>query len=296
MLCHLDDISERPFMPDSPLRHNPLKQILEHEEHAIREADDRFIATHQATHQGEPCKLCNAGPELPFSMAFQPIVDVDHGSVIAYEALARGPQGESAASVLGHTLHNNRYSIDQRCREKAIVTASTLGLLNTSADLAINFYPNAVYEPKQCLRRTFNAASSVGFPLERIIFEVTEVEKVRDAQHLKNIMDEYRSHGLRVAIDDFGAGHSGLGLLSEFQPDLIKIDRAIVTGVDQRKPSRTIIKAMLEVCRDLGIQVIAEGVERREEMDCLCELGVQWMQGFFFAPPAFEQLPAWPAT
>ncbi len=278
--------------PHTPLRDTPLKQILDQREHAIEKADEAFLRDERA-HNGEACKLCNAGPEVPFSMAFQPIVDVSQGRVLAYEALARGMQGEAADTVLSHTLHNNRYSIDQRCREKAIVMASTLGILNTGADLSVNFYPNAVYEPKQCLRRTFNAASAVGFPLTRIIFEVTEVEEVRDHDHLKNIMTEYKSHGLRVAIDDFGAGHSGLSLLSVFQPDLIKIDRKLVECIHDRPASRTIVKSIIGVCRDLGIDVIAEGVEREEEMQVLCDLDVRWMQGFWFAAPGFETLPGW---
>ena len=276
--------------PDSPLQHFPLEQILRHNEEVIHEADDAFVSTHQ----GESCKLCNAGPELPFSMAFQPIVNVKEGTVAAYEALARGPKGEPASTVLDQTLHNNRYSIDQRCREKAIAVAATLGILDTAADLSVNFYPNAVYEPKQCLRRTFMAASSVGFPLERIIFEVTEVEKVRDHQHLSNIMAEYRKHGLRVAIDDFGAGHSGLSLLSKFQPDLIKIDRELVECIHERPASQRIVRSIVEVCNDLGIKVIAEGIELEAEMQALCDLKIYFMQGYYFARPKFEGLPSWP--
>ena len=132
------------------------------------------------------------------------------------------------------------------------------------------------------------------FPLERIIFEVTEVEEVRDHNHLRNIMKEYQSHGLRVAIDDFGAGHSGLSLLSEFQPDIIKIDRALVREIDQRPASRAIVRSIVEVCRDLNIAVMAEGIERKGEMEALCDLSIILMQGFFFARPAFEELPIWP--
>ena len=256
----------------------------------IRNADDRFMQAHQAEH----CKLCTSGPHFPFSMAFQPIVDVKAGIVVAYEALARGPQGEPASYVLDRTLHNNRYSTDQRCREKAIAVSASLGILSTDADLCINFYPNAVYQPKQCMVRTFNAARSVDFPLSRVIFEITEVEEVRDHEHLRNIMIEYRNHGLRVAIDDFGAGHSGLTLLSEFQPDLIKLDRALVRDLDQRPASRAIVRSITQVCRDLNIEIIAEGIEREAEMQALCDLGIFTMQGFWFARPAFEALPHWP--
>lgn len=276
---------------DNKLSCSSLHATIANAELKIRTADDRFIETHQA----EDCKLCTAGPSFPFSMAFQPIVDVKAGTVVAYEALARGSHGEPATSVLDRTLHNNRYSIDQRCREKAIAVSASLGILATEADLSINFYPNAVYQPKQCLLRTFNAAQSVSFPLNRVIFEITEVEEVRDHEHLRNIMTEYRSHGLRVAIDDFGAGHSGLTLLSEFQPDIIKLDRALVSNLDQKPASRVIVRSITQVCRDLNIKIIAEGIEREEEMQTLCDLGIFTMQGYWFARPGFESLPHWPA-
>ena len=275
--------------PDSPLQHFPLQQLLRQNEDNVAHADEDFKA-----HEGETCRLCNAGPELPFSMAFQPIVHVTDGCVLAYEALVRGPNGEPAGTVLNHTLHNNRYAIDQRCREKAIAVSATLGLLDTAADLSVNFYPNAVYEPKQCLRRTLAAASAVGFPLTRIIFEVTEVERVRDHQHLSNIMTEYKAHGLRVAIDDFGAGHSGLSLLAKFQPDMIKIDRELVECLHERPASRRIVRSIVEVCADMGIVVIAEGIELEAEMQALCDLEISLMQGYYFAWPEFEALPKWP--
>ena len=186
-----------------------FRQIEVENEQILRAADERFVATHRA----EDCKLCNAGPQIPFSWRTSRSSTRAKRRSSPYEALARGPNGEPAKSVLDHTLHNNRYSMDQRCREKAIAISAALGILDTGADLCINFYPNAVYQPRQCLMRTFNAAQSVSFPLNRIIFEITEVEEVKDHGHLREIMTEYRKHGLRVAIDDFGAGHSGLSLL-----------------------------------------------------------------------------------
>ena len=275
---------------DSALHADPLKQLLQETENVIRSADDRFVAAHD----GEACKLCNAGPHVEFSMAFQPIVDVSAGVIYAYEALTRGPHGEPASSILSKTPHNNRYSMDQRCREKAITVSASLGLLETQSDLCINFYPNAVYEPKQCLKRTLNAASSVGFPLQRLIFEITEAEEVRSHEHLRNIMQEYQKFGLRVAIDDFGAGHSGLNLLSVFQPDIIKVDQALIRRIDERPASLAIVRSIVHICTDLNVQIVAEGIEREQEMQVLCDLGIVRQQGFFFAPPAFEALPVWP--
>jgi EAL domain-containing protein (putative c-di-GMP-specific phosphodiesterase class I) len=247
-----------------------------------------------AKHGGEACRLCTSEAPVSLSMAFQPIVNVQTSGVVAYEALARGVRGEPAYTVLSQATDGNRYALDQRCREAAISVSAAVGILETTADLCINFFPNAVYEPRQCLRRTMHAADAVGFPLERIIFEITEVEEIRSQDHLRNIMNEYRKCGLRIAIDDFGAGHSGLTLLSVFQPDIIKIDRALITELDLRPASRSIVRSLVHVSRDLDIRVIAEGIEREQEMKVLCDLGVELMQGYFFARPGFETLPTWP--
>ena len=125
-------------------------------------------------------------------------------------------------------------------------------------------------------------------PLENIIFEVTENEQVSDRAHLMNIFAEYRKHGLRTAIDDFGAGHAGLTLLAAFQPDVLKIDMELIRDIDQRRASRRIVQAIAEVCRDLNITVIAEGIETNNECSALIDLGIELFQGYLFAKPAFE--------
>ncbi len=245
----------------------------------------------------EGCIRCGPGRSLPaFSMAFQPIVDVRAQVTVAYEALVRGPKGQPAAEVLGQVPPDDRYAIDQACRVAAIERATALGLLSTSRDLCVNFYPNAVYEAKSCLQRTLRAAKAAGLPLTRIIFEITELERLRDPQHLRSLLREYRREGLRMAIDDFGAGFAGLSLLAEFQPDILKIDLALVAKIQERRASRMIVKGIVAICLDLGIQVIAEGVEELPQQETLCDLGVHYMQGNFFAPAGFEHLPAWPAA
>ena len=94
------------------------------------------------------------------------------------------------------------------------------------AKLSINFMPNAVYEPSRCLRTTLEAAHRTGFPIENIIFETTEDERVHDAEYLKKIFATYRKEGFKTAIDDFGAGYAGLNLLADYQPDIVKLDMA----------------------------------------------------------------------
>jgi EAL domain-containing protein (putative c-di-GMP-specific phosphodiesterase class I) len=230
-------------------------------------------------------------PELIFTMAFQPIVDISSKTIFAYEALVRGPNNETAESILSQVNDLNRYRFDQGCRTRAIELASRLGLAATGADLSINFIPGAVYHPEACLRATLGAASRTQFPLDRLIFEVTEGERVSNPGHLVSIVETYRRHSFRTAIDDFGAGYAGLNLLAKFQPDIIKIDMELTRGVDSRPISQTIVAAVLQVCRALNITVIAEGIETEAEAKTVLDLGIHLMQGYLFAEPGFETLP-----
>ncbi|MCQ4160118.1 EAL domain-containing protein [Roseomonas sp. GC11] len=244
----------------------------------------------------QPCAACQARVAVPpLSMAFQPILrwgaDGTHG-LYGYEALVRGPAGESAASVLAQVTEENRYAFDQTCRVRAIELATRLGLTAQAALLSVNFMANAVYEPRACIRTTLDAARRTGLPHERLVFEFTEQELMRDPAHLRRILASYREIGFRTAIDDFGAGHSGLGLLADFQPDVVKLDMALVHGVDHDRARRTILRHVVAMCRDLGCAVLAEGVETEAEFEALRELGLTLFQGYLLGRPGFEALPA----
>ena len=223
-----------------------------------------------------------------FTMAFQPIVDIETAAVYAFEALVRPVGGGSAYDVLSQITAENRYAFDQGCRVKAITLAARLEM---SALLSINFLPNAVYQPAACLQKTFEAAERTHFPLHHLMFEVTENEPSRDIGHLQNIFREYKRHGMITAIDDFGAGHSGLNMLADFQPDVLKIDMALTRAISTDSVRYEIVRAIIGLCRNLHISVIAEGVETIEEAVTLRELGVRLFQGYLFAKPAVEQLP-----
>lgn len=234
------------------------------------------------------CGACGQDVAVPsFTMAFQPIVDVEEQRIYGYEALVRGPDGQSAASILSQINAENRYAFDQACRVKAIEQAAALGL---DRKLSINFLPNAVYEPKACIRATLAAANRVRFPLDLITFEITEDERIRDTKHLQGIITEYRNHGFRVALDDFGAEYAGLNSLSALNVDVIKLDMALVRNIDQDERRRIITLGMIRVCQSLKIDVVAEGVERREEMSILREAGVRYMQGYLLARPTVNKL------
>ena len=236
------------------------------------------------------CSGCRDGQGIDFAiaMAFHPIVDVEEGAIFAYEALVRGGAGESAGSVLARVDAKNRYAFDQACRVKAIETAAALRL---DARVSINFLPNAVYQPEACLRTTIAAASRVGLPLDSIIMEVTEGEKIEDVGHVAGIFAHYRARGLLTAIDDFGAGYSGLNLLAALRPDIVKIDMALVQGIDADRTRQVILRGIVEVCRGLGIVLVAEGIERIEEEAVLRGMGVRFLQGFLYARPAVGAMP-----
>ncbi len=240
------------------------------------------------------CTACQQPPEhtFEFTMAFQPIVHATNQSIFAFEALVRGLEGQSAGSILAQVGPHNRYWFDQTCRIKAIQLASRLGLPNyTNTLLSINFLPNAVYQPQACIRATLEAAHSCQFPTNRIMFEVTEGERIEHPEHLSSIFTEYMRQGFTTAMDDFGAGYSGLNLLATFQPQVLKIDMELTRSINSHKTRRIIVEGIVLVAGRLGITVIAEGIETPEERDCLIDLGIPLQQGFLFARPGLQQLP-----
>jgi EAL domain-containing protein (putative c-di-GMP-specific phosphodiesterase class I) len=218
-------------------------------------------------------------------------VDIETGEIYAQEALVRPRVGGTARDILGQINDHNRHAFDQACRVKAIELAAQLGLESL---LGINFLPNAVFQPATCLQKTFEVAERVHFPVHHLMFEVTEAEPPGDVAHLRAIFTEYKRHGMIVAIDDFGAGHAGLNMLADFRPDVIKLDMALTRNVHFKRTRYLIARSIVSLCTDLNIAVVAEGVESIAEAVALRALGVRLFQGYLFARPAVEQLPAVP--
>jgi blue light- and temperature-responsive anti-repressor len=229
----------------------------------------------------------NVNPQA-FSFAFQPIVDTHTETIYSYEALVRGLHNESACQVIKRYSGDQMAQFDAACRTKAIEVATRIGL---HTNLSLNFLPSTTWGRTVGLDSTIEAANQHAFPLNRIIVEATEGEVIDDPVQFSKTIKEYRRAGMRFAIDDFGAGYSGLNLLADFQPDIVKLGMALVRGIQSHGPRQAIVRAIAQVCVDLGIDFVVEGVETIDEYSWFCDLGVNLYQGNLFAKPMFEAMP-----
>jgi EAL domain-containing protein (putative c-di-GMP-specific phosphodiesterase class I) len=254
-----------------------------------------FAEQVRSIRMSKSCVGCRDDIALPFDfkMAFQPIVDMADGRVWGYEALVRGADGASAVSVLSKVSDELRYKFDQAARVMAIETAGRL-FQGRDLRLSINFMPNAVYEPMACIQKSLAAAKRVDFPHRNLMFEFTENERMDDVPHVKRIVEAYRKLGFWTALDDFGAGFAGLGLLARLQPDLIKIDMELLRDIQQSRAKQAIVAGIVGIARTLDIHVLAEGVENDEELTVLRAAGISLFQGYHFAKPALMALPVVP--
>lgn len=124
-----------------------------------------------------------------------------------------------------------------------------------------------------------------GLHPQQLVVEVTEVEIIKESSVFHDAIEQIRSFGIRIAIDDFGAGYAGLSLLADFSPDKIKLDRKITTGIHENGPRQAITEAVLEFANSMGIPLVVEGVETLDEWLWLQHAGVQRFQGYLFAKP-----------
>jgi EAL domain-containing protein (putative c-di-GMP-specific phosphodiesterase class I) len=152
--------------------------------------------------------------------------------------------------------------------------------------------PKSLDSSPEAILTTMDAATRANLPIGRMVLEVVEGDIINDHAQFNARIDEYRGLGLKVAIDDFGAGYSGLNLLVDFQPDLVKLDRQLVTGIERHGPLQAVVRAISQICLDLGIDIVAEGVESEAEYAWLASQGIHLFQGYLFARPAFESFPS----
>lgn len=213
-----------------------------------------------------------------FSIAYQPIVDVEHHRVVGHEALTRftaQPQrrpdqwfAEAAEVGLRERL------------ELAVIEAALEGLDHFPADtyLSLNVSPETILDG--ALGRVLE-----GWPLRRLMLEVTEHDLVADYAQIAAELAPWRQGGLRLAVDDAGAGYASFRHILMLKPDVIKLDSSLIRGIDSDRDSRSLAAALIRFAEETGCQVVAEGVDTEAELDMLRQLQVDHVQGYLLGRP-----------
>lgn len=220
---------------------------------------------------------------------FQPVFSSADGSVYGYEALTRIKDNKNInirdlfmKAILNGTIS----SLDVRCRESAIRLASSLGISKSNAFLFINICPESLMDPAHSVGITDTCAGKWAIAKERIIFEITEMSAVRNYNLFAQTVSRYRQRGYKIAIDDFGAGYGGLKMLSVIEPDFVKIDRHFISDIDKSMIKLNLVDSIATACHQLGIKVIAEGIETEEELKTVLNMGIEFLQGYYLASPS----------
>ncbi len=213
-------------------------------------------------------------------MAWQPILSATSREVVAYEALVRTTEPAlpepgalfGAAEGLGrlHDLGRSIRAAVARCAADA----------PSGADLFVNLHATDLTDGD-----LFAALAPLSAHAPRVVLEITERAALHDPAAIPDRIRQLRDLGYRIAIDDLGAGYATLSWFAVLAPDVAKLDLSLVRGVDQHPVKRKLVQAMVGLCRDLGVRVVAEGVELAAERDVVVELGCDLVQGYLFAHP-----------
>lgn len=230
---------------------------------------------------------------IPVNFAFQPIVHAKERRITSVEALLRGPNGESPYAVLKALQGNQLYEYDLTSKGSAIALASALHI---DCVLSVNLLPMSLVFNEGAVDYLLQECDKNKWPRERFLVEITEEEAITHFDEFIVAVRKLRAAGIQVAIDDFGAGHAGLSLLADFQPDKLKIDKRIIQGVCANGARQAIVRSVVEFCFCLGITVVAEGVEAVEDWRWLQAAGIRRFQGYLFARASLNSVTAvtWP--
>jgi len=225
---------------------------------------------------------------------FQPIVDLRSRETLGYEGLTRGPQGteyESPYMLFDVATESDLvFELDRLCRRRALTSAADL---KAEHKLFVNLLPTTIRDPEFQGERMLEFLRQYNLSPSRIVLEITERLAIENYELFLEAMKTFTDLGFEVAIDDMGAGYSGLEKIVHMNPKYLKFDLMMVRDIDTSFVKREMLKAIHSLAQNVGADVIAEGIERVEELDVLIELGIPYGQGFLFARPAprFVEVP-----
>ncbi len=218
---------------------------------------------------------------------FQPIYSTRLGKVFGYEALAR--HKNRAINIKNLFLMAKKsgflFELDMLCRRNAIQEASRQ---NLNGYLFINICPESLLVPKHEIGLTDKFAEEFKFPKERIILEITEETAIENYELFFEGISYYKSRGYKIAIDDFGAGFGGPKLFSMIKPWIVKIDRYFIQTLEDNFISRSFVDYTISVCQQLGIMVVAEGIETQIQLQQAIKFGADLLQGYYLGKPKAE--------
>ena len=214
-------------------------------------------------------------------LLFQPIVHAKDGSVYAYEALMRSSEASlpHPGAVLEAAEKLNR--LDEVGRQVRLLASQQIPDLPTGASLFVNLHPSDLLDP-QLGAGDEPLSNHAG----RVVLEITERAHLGSISDMPTRLANLRQLGYRIAVDDLGAGYSGLASFAQLEPEVIKLDMSLIRDIDTITTKQRLVQSMTEVSHDLGILVVAEGIETQSERDAVVELGSDLLQGYFFAKPS----------
>ncbi len=243
------------------------------------------VPTEQQTAQRELSRII--GQQL-ITPHYQPIVALAAGDVYGYEALSRiiGPTIFANIEELFCAAQNSELlsPLEQLCRERALTTAARLGVTER---LFLNVCP-AVLASDHRPGLTASLLGKLGIERSRVVLELTERSLITDYDLFGRVVNHYRRQGYALAIDDLGDGFAGLKMFAQLEPDYVKLARFLVAEIDRSSRRQALVESIVTFCLRTGIQVIAEGIERQEELDYLTTIGVHYAQGYLLGRPVLN--------
>ncbi len=220
------------------------------------------------------------------STLFQPIYRMDNKEVMGYEALSRGPEGTAFQSPLnlfeGAAEADLVFELDRACRLRALRSGQGLA---EPTKLFINILPSSMYDPEFHGARLLDRLEQLGIAPEQVVLEVTEKYAIENYSLFGEAVRNFTEMGISIAVDDIGAGHSGLEKIANLNPKYLKFDIELVRDIDASYVRQEMVKALKIFADKMGSTIIAEGIERQEELDTLLQLGVDHGQGYLLGRP-----------
>ncbi len=217
---------------------------------------------------------------------FQPIISLKNGEILGYEALSRGPVGsklEKPAKLFEVAKkYHLLFQLDRLCRENALKKAKEL---NNKYKIFINIDPLVIFDEEFEEGITRNYLQENCIDQSNVVIELTEKTSFEKCNGVKNILSHYQKQGYNIAIDDAGAGYSGLQSIVSISHNYIKIDRSLIHNIDKNNIKQSLIEAFMNFAESINSEVIAEGIETKAELNTLINLGVDYGQGYYLAYP-----------